>query len=356
MGGKFSSDRSFGEIVIRTERGQYEAGEQINGAVELRLTAAFPSNQLHLGFTAGERVSVVMAGGGGADASGERVAVHTDTHSLFELRFPLFAAAGESFEPGQHSFPFVFKLREDLPGSLTFGYQDAGQEGGAGIVYTVWAGLRNEHTGAAFFAEKELVVAQKLQPGRGARRLNFTRQLRGYCCAPLGQLALHCQLDCDKIVPGGQTLLSVGIDNSACRAALKAVQFRLVQTVQMRTGDGKAAKTVRRVAFSQTLPGCAAGEKIENVQAPLVQMGAGDALQPSTNGTLVSNDWCFELEPEFDAFLCCDQQPPHTIEVSVAGPSTEAPPPPAEDWAPTAHPLFVCTESPDHLFSLRNAP
>ena len=48
MGNNLGSNEQFGDIQINTKKKTYEAGEQVNGFINLNLTRPFPSNQLYL--------------------------------------------------------------------------------------------------------------------------------------------------------------------------------------------------------------------------------------------------------------------------------------------------------------------
>lgn len=347
MGGQHSSDDSYGQVSIRVEKERYSPGQQINGFVDLRLVKPFPSGHLQLGFTGEEEVGVVLAGGGGADLSTARVAVHRDAQSLLDQRFPLYSLAGDAFPPGQHTFPFVFKLPDGLPSSFDFSYDEEGQRGYGRITYAVWAGLSGQSENF-FFARRELVVSHPQAQAGGPGRKQFVHRLRGYCCSPLGQLTLTCEFDADKATVGDELLLGVGVDNRQSQADLRQVHCRFIQHVFLRTADGRAEKAVRRVLSDHKLLGCAAGQALVASQAQMLQVRVDctSDLQPTTRGSLVRNEFAIELEPVVDAFTCCDQQPPHAFEVQVRSPHQPEP----EDklgsgWAPAHHPLFVCAST-----------
>ncbi len=139
MGNKIASDESYGSVIIQTAKKTYFAGEQINGQVFLNLKKSFPADHLNL-IIKGEKKVIFTE----RKTETER---YYDTHSgideFFGYSFRLLNRDGYNFTSGQYSFPFSFKLLNDLPGSFIRVWQEDGYSNYGKIEYSIWAGIQS---------------------------------------------------------------------------------------------------------------------------------------------------------------------------------------------------------------------
>lgn len=149
MGNTIKSDASYGNVWIELEKSVYMAGEQVNGICHVYLKKPFPSTELKLiitGKTLAQLTEVQHKtrynySTKSMESYSETV-VHKGEKSFFGYTFPLFTYSGQ-FEQGQCSYPFSFKLTDNIPGSFYQEFQQDGYKNFGQIVYNVWAGMQS---------------------------------------------------------------------------------------------------------------------------------------------------------------------------------------------------------------------
>ena len=220
MGTKFSVDRSFGSINFQLEHPKYVAGDQVNGWVHLSLVKHFPSTRLYLIFTGKEKVKFAKRKSNIANDTGtSKVHIYRDAIEFYSHSFPLFVwPDGTYFPVGQYSFPFSFKLGDNIPGSFLHTFQEHGISCYGKITYKLKAGFKDQTEKIMLFDKITFVVDQSWNLSSWPQIRHYSQKLNGYCTGDLGELNLTCQFDRDKFIVGDHASLTAEIDNRKTRS------------------------------------------------------------------------------------------------------------------------------------------
>ena len=163
MGKALSTNNDFGHINIQFDKAKYTSGEQVNGMVHVNMIKSFPSNSLYLIISGKEKVKLATSETK-MDASNEHkteTVIHKDKNEFFSHSFPLYIFNGMYFQAGMYSFPFSFKLFDNLPGTYIDTWDELGQKCYAKTVYKVWAGLKDQRSSTAFFTKQYFKYSTK---------------------------------------------------------------------------------------------------------------------------------------------------------------------------------------------------
>ena len=354
MGSSLSLDRSYGSVFIQTINPTYMAGEQVDGFVHLNLIRDFPSNVLYLIISGEERVKLVSTSThrDSEDRTHTTVHVHKDKNEFYGHTFPLFAQNSDYFPGGQYSFPFSFKLLDNLPGSFRHTWYSHGHECYGEVVYKLWAGLKDKKGKKGVFNELAMRVDQRYEFSDGPKTRNFQKHIKAYCYKDLGDFALTCAFQKDTYRIGENANILIGIDNSRGKVEVKKIKCRLLQIIHVQTKNNRHSETITKVCTRLDLPGLMPGmARIGNEAIPVIlPIHTTSEDEATCSGTLVRNSFNLEIETVLDACFCCEQHPKNDIDIKIFN---KAPAPMQSEmqipnWQPEVMNPYVCIMTPEY--------
>jgi len=352
MGKSLSVDRRYGSIFIQLEKPKYLAGEQINGWIHLSLIKPFPSNCLYLIISGKEKVRLVSTTTT-VDAEHKQqtqVFVHKDTNEFYAHTFPVYTHPGTYFMPGQYSFPFSFRLAENMPGSFCHEYISHGEKCFGKTKYRIKAGMKDPASSNSLFEKISFVVDQRWELPSGPQSRQYSKQLQGYCYSDLGHFDLTCYFDKDKFVVGENSALTIAVDNSNCSSDVNHLKCQLIQIIRLQTSDNVHHDTVRKVLTELMLTGVQRGEKKIGVDAIpiMLPIRTESDNEASSNGNLIRNEFKVSILADMDACICNGEIPHAEIDIKIFNrqPQPYVFQPQVPNWNPTVMDAFVCTISP----------
>lgn len=396
MGKTFSTANDYGNISIQLEHSKYTAGDQVNGWIYVSLMRNFPSNVLYLIITGKEKVRLVTVDATTAQANnmhnhnanlnhnninnpannpsysqpftntntnmnsntsqhigpGQSKHIHTDKNEFFAHTFPLFSMAGNFFPFGQYSFPFSFKLPDNLPGTFVDEWNEHGEKCFAKTTYKLWAGLKEEKGKLAVFSKQYFSVDQRFEHSTGAQLKSYQKELKGYCYKSLGELKMNCRFEKDKFFAGELALMHFEVDNSHSKSNIKKIKCQLIQNSRYGTAARQNIKYKSNVISSTEIPGILAGEARTGQNAFPLQLLIKTAAESQATSThnLVNNSFVLSISTEMNDCLCCEAEPSTSIDVKVFNrpPSYYVPFQPAPGWNPQVMSPYVCTISNEY--------
>lgn len=141
----------------------------------------------------------------------------------------------------------------------------------------------------------------------------------------------------------------VEIDNSQCDLNIRQVNCYLSNTLTMFSKQGKSRSISRRVGVSSA-PGVRAKELAKadgqkSMTLKLVDHQSSSALDPTTNGKVVMNNYQLASSAELDGCcLCCQGDPGLSFGIRIAAaplPSYDLPVVAPSGWNPQVMPVAV---------------
>lgn len=354
MGKTLSTASDYGNISIQLEHSKYTAGDQVNGWVYVSLMRNFPSNVLYLIITGKEKVRLVTTSQRTAtdNTTHTDVKVHTDKNEFFAHTFPLYSQAGNFFPYGQYSFPFSFKLLDNLPGTFVDEWTEHGEACFAKTTYKLWAGMKESSGKLAVFTKQVFNVDQRFEHSAGAQYKNYQKHLKGYCYKDLGEFRLACRFEKDKFFVGESAAMLFEIDNSKCQSDVKTIKCQLVQNSKYGTASQPNLKFKSTVLSSYELAGVKSGEtRVGQNGFPIsLLVKTNSESQATSTHNLVNNNFSLSISTTMNDCLCCEAEPSTSIDVKVFNrpPSSYVPFQPAANWNPQVMSPYVCTISNEY--------
>lgn len=355
MGNSLNMDSSYGNIFIKTTRSMYTAGDQVDGFVHLNLIRDFPSNVMHLVIQGIEDVKLVSTKEEKISETEKAtiVLVHTDNNEFFGHSFPLYSHnGGNFFLRGQYSFPFSFKLLDNLPGTFRKGWNEHGHDCHTEVKYKIWAGLKHHKKNKGLFDEFTLRVDQKFEESSGNKHCSFQKKVQGYCYKDIGEFGMQCIFQNNTYRVGDVANILVSIDNSKGKVNINRIECALIQDTYAMTSDKACTWAISRVLSEVTLPGLSAGEtKLgDNSLALRLPIRTNSELEATSTGTLIQNSFRLGVTMILDSSLCCDAHPSNQINVKIFNKQlgVQETSVPIPEWNPQIMIPYVCTISPEY--------
>lgn len=320
MGNKVIIDDSYGKIEIQLQKFTFIAGEQINGWVQVSLVKPFPNDTLYLTISGTEKTQFVFEQ---RVNTGRGVIVTHDKHkgknTFYEHLIPLYKHESGSFPAGQYSFPFSFKLDEDLIGSFALDYFNFGYACFGKVVYKIKAGFKDQASKKTFFKKTKFYVNALQKSPPSEQISDYDKQLRGYCYINIGTYRIHVHLDKDKFVSGDTCSMTIEVDNTDAKRNAKNLKCQLYQVTTLKNTKCSKTDYVNHLLSDETLAGIPKGESRKGPDAFKVQLPikTNNELQASCHGKLVTNQFVLVFTTELDACLCCRNHPHKEIEIMI---------------------------------------
>ena len=215
--------QSAGHFHIHLEIRNFQAGESIPGVIHLKLKETIQANTLNLLFDGTEYVKYRFEFTG---------MMQSETSHVINQRFPVFMLSEGKLSPGDYSFPFVFTLPKDIPGS--FRLKEGHTE--ACIAYTVSAMVEGT-TAFIDSAQVEVHISQLMSDPIYSLSDTTLTSLR-LCGFNLGHLGLKIAFSKSAYVPGETVHLVLDINNSQSRLDVQGFVVGLYRLVKLRSENG----------------------------------------------------------------------------------------------------------------------
>lgn len=354
MGKTLSTSNDFGNISIQLDRQKYTAGDQVNGFIYVSLMRNFPSNVLYLIISGKEKVKLVTTNTT-QDADHHtktEVLVHKDKNEFFAHTFPLFSQTGSFFPYGQYSFPFTFKLLDNLPGTFIDNWTEHGEKCYAKTQYKLWAGMKEPRGNLALFTKLYFAVDQKWESSSGIQKKEYQKNLKGYCYSDLGELKIACRFDKDKFFVGENAQMTFEIDNSKCKTDITTIKCQLIQNTKLQTHDKPNLKFKSQVLSETSISGIKSGEMRvgQNAYPIILNVKTQSEHQASSNHNLIQNTFSLSISTKMSDCLCCESDPSTSIDVKIFNPQpiNYHPPQQPPGWNPQVMNPYVCTISNEY--------
>lgn len=353
MGKALSTANDYGSISIQLEHPKYTAGDQVNGWIYLSLVRNFPSNVLHLIISGKEKVRLAISNTvQGESGSRQNVTIHTDKNEFFSHNFPLFSQTGNFFPYGQYSFPFSFKLLDNLPGTFIDEWNEHGEKCFAKTTYKLWAGMKESSGELAIFTKQVFSVDQRFEHSTGAQHKNYQKNIKGFCYKDLGEVRLACRFEKDKFFVGENALMNFEVDNTNSKSDVRNIECSLIQTSKYGTAKQPNLKFKRQVLSSVHLIGVKAGESRMGMNSfPITLLiKTNNESQATSTHNLINNTFELSISTNMNDCLCCEAQPSTTIDVKVFNvpPTNYVQFQPQANWNPQIMTPYVCTISNEY--------
>ena len=253
MGNKISSDDSYGFIIVETEKKTYFAGDQVNGQVHLNLKKTFPSNQITLiikGLESAflterrEETREVYRDDERETEDHTEIYTHEGENEFFGYTFPLYTQTGHDFNSGQYSFPFSFKLTDNLPGSFLRSWDEDGYTNFGKVEYSIFAGIQAKNNNKLMvFSEYNFYVDQKLFNSNINENSQY-KKLSVYC-RDKGNVKLNYAVDKSFFRVGENAEGRLIIDLSECKQKINEIECNLTQHLSISIPNGNYLKSYK---------------------------------------------------------------------------------------------------------------
>lgn len=354
MGKALSTSSDYGNISIQLDKPKYTAGDQVNGFIYLSLMKNFPSNVMYLIISGKEKVKLVTTTSV-QDADNNmktQVLIHKDKNEFFAHTFPLFSQAGSFFPYGQYSFPFTFKLLDNLPGTFIDNWDEHGEKCYAMTQYKLWAGMKEPRGQLALFTKQFFSVDQKWEYSSGVQSKQYQKNLKGYCYSDLGEFKIMCHFEKDKFFVGENANMSLEIDNSRCKSDVSQIKCQLIQNTKYQTNGKPNLKFKSQVLSETMISGIKSGEMRvgQNAFPIILNVKTQSESQASSNHNLIQNSFSLSISTKMNDCLCCETDPSTSIDVKIFNrllPQSNFVPP-VPGWNPQVMNPYVCTISNEY--------
>ncbi|CAD8065975.1 unnamed protein product [Paramecium sonneborni] len=308
-------------LYIRTEKPFYFAGEEVKGNIYLNVGGgAFPSSTIYLKVKGSEKakwsetktVWETIPGTNPPQRQSKQVTEHYDNENEFyQHKIPVYIFQQGMIPQGQYTFPFGFKLKENLPGSFEYSEKDLECR----IRYSVKAEIDSPNKSLDKIKYKqEFLVREPIKEIVNQTEGQQVLQPTSCCCIPLGTIFFKFQFDKTAYQPGDIAQLQVEIDNSQSKVAIPTITGRLTNTLRIVSKQGHF-RLIHRVCGNSMIPGLQPGqsamnEQRKNMTLTLMDQHKHKPLDPTTNGKVVMNNYQLSATGELDGIcLCCTQTP-----------------------------------------------
>lgn len=319
---------TIGSIYIRLEKGDYFPGEQVSGTILLDLYTNWRHDRVYLTIVGIEQTRIVervqeQKEGGGGDFKNQ---VYEDQNTFFSNQVPVFVFPSGTIPAGQFSFPFSFILKNGIPSSFNYLYDDYGEKCYATVVYEMRASLESsDNAEPALQYSVPFNVSQPAIIGQGHTRKEIIENVKSWCCIDKGQSKIVGYFEKKEYIVGEKAYMVAEVDNSKCTTEIKHIEGSFTQSLEIRA-RGKS-KYITRKINTYTLPGIGPGETRTGENALRIELTAGTGseqsdskIQSTCTSRLITNHYYLEVKSEMDACICCGSHPSASLQLNLRNP------------------------------------
>ncbi|XP_028395171.1 arrestin domain-containing protein A-like [Dendronephthya gigantea] len=295
------------QISIRTNKGEYFAGETIYGTVYLWICSPTTAQDIKLklkGYEKCEWEYTQQVSREGPDGNVEWEKVQRQVKgdkTFFKTEFKL-VEYHDGIPIGHYAYPFQYTLQQEIPGTFCMkGKTPHSSENSwkANIKYKVKAAMESHH--GKLKESQPLVI--RTDAARSQINQSETHEKEGTvrmcCCIPRGTVKLKTRLDSNVYVAGSTAKVHVDVDNESA-VDIENFVLKLMQVIHLRGKDDED-KTDKRISLTNTVcerkyDGCQAGEKKECDIDLSLRSEDGKEIQPTTKGGHIQCTYHIDIE------------------------------------------------------------
>jgi len=335
---------NFGSIAIYLSKGSFVPGKQVDGIIALNLVQPLPQGGQVLLTIRGleenmlvHRYTVRRTSGFGKNRRTRTVTKYSNipgNHVFFNHAFPVYNGGGGFLSPGQYSFPFNFILMANLPSTFNHTFKMHSRDSFARVNYTLMAtAVAPGYPQPLLATAQPMMVNQAAIINSGMKQATITKEVSSCCCSK-GTLSMATYFEKSEYFPAETAYMIAEINNSNCKADIKTIKGRLVQSIKL-TAQGKSGLCETTIQM-QELAGLVSGDSkmgpnALRLQLPLKNMN-GMGVQPTCRGTTVVNEYILLCEVEMDTCNCGDPNPNISLTLNVRNPEPEDFRPAPTNW------------------------
>lgn len=259
MTSRESVEGLLGRLTIALEHESYAPGEVVTGVVKLSTQELMQAREpLAVVFQGKEEVAWDEGGYSPVTNAFDKIFLQEKV----ELTPTILYDAGEA------EYRFSFQLPSSLPSSFDLRdiYSGAAERLRVQVKYRASVWLRADSESVAYLnAEQEFTVhaPPTITPPVQALEISASEVIHWLCCINRGSLQLTVEIQKDVYAAGEVVALQCRVDESACKASVKAISVDLVEEVVLRNLGEQPDWTVTRVLSSLRVDGPGSGRNSE---------------------------------------------------------------------------------------------
>eukprot|EP01012_Entosiphon_sulcatum_P024755 TRINITY_DN299_c0_g1_i1.p1 TRINITY_DN299_c0_g1~~TRINITY_DN299_c0_g1_i1.p1 ORF type:complete len:454 (-),score=110.70 TRINITY_DN299_c0_g1_i1:166-1467(-) len=289
------------KIYVRTDKGEYYAGETVYGTVFLLIEDPIESEGLSVQIKGKEKCSwkqTVQHPVPGSDPpqhTSETVTL-ADDRECFSRKAKLIVQRG-TFPQGKFAYHFALALPDDLPG--VYSKQKKGLGWYGKVSYRVKAEVDCPGIATDLQTKQGIVIHQKVR--RAAAVHEKQQEITTCCCVKQGAVEVKAWVDRQAYLPDDTVLLTVSVKNGTDKK-IDHVKADVIREIELQVknntrGDVSSKLEMRSVMASSKQDGNleGQGERQYAFKLPL-RSKKGRECKPTTDGKLVECEYVIALE------------------------------------------------------------
>ncbi|CAD8172136.1 unnamed protein product [Paramecium pentaurelia] len=338
----------FGEIAIRTDKPFYFAGDLAKGNIYLNICKeGYQGNILQFTIVGKEKTEW-------EEGRGDDQITYRGKNKFYSQSVPIYRFQNQIAQIGQYVFPFQFQLHPNIPGS--FDYKNIHENGS--ITYKVKTKFTStQQNKPSMRSKQEFLVREPIKQEVIGQQLERTSNIYACCCFNKGTSRLKCFCDKNHYLQGDTALLTMEIDNSNCNLNIEYFEIELIKQLILKA-DANTHKNTQKI-LTQRIPGIQARSKQVGSESRIIQLILMNqkrpqlVLTPTTNGTLLNQQYYLKVIPKFQGCICCSANPViqfQIIMLYLVPPDYIQPLQQPSDWKPqTFEPVLINFDQQNYL-------
>ena len=306
------SSQSVGHLHLHLETRNVQAGAELPGVIHLKLNAPVQARALCLKFTGKEHCQWTETRTE-RDAQGNNRTV-TDTHKghchVLHQKFPIFIFTQGYLDAGEYSFPFLFRVPANIPGSF---HLEHGQVK-ASIKYSLIAMVE----GSSMKIEKskmDVHISQLMTDPIYSVVNDVHAHITTWCCCDQGDVQIKAYFSKNAYVPGEIAEFVAEVNNTNSKLDVGGIRGTLYRTLRLKSDGGRthtSKDTVSRNEVRQRVP---TGQALLGEQSLRMTLPISDSrgeLQHSTSvrGKHIECMYSIVVHASMEgSCMCCGQTP-----------------------------------------------
>ena len=215
-----------------------------------------------------------------------RLVTYQDHACCWNQKFKIMQA-NESFVPGQYSYPFSFQVPVGIPGTYAHGSgSQHSNRAECSCTYSLYAELCTDGPSGSDMIGRSLAPLVVMQQARTPYNYDMESKIQKgittWCWANRGKLNIKSVFEKDVVRMDEWVHINFSIDNSDCKNGIEKIRAVLKRKLQLKTLNGLTTYRDQPMV-SLPLPGCGAGEKLEN---KVVQFNLNEVMDTGTPANL----------------------------------------------------------------------
>ncbi|XP_065837091.1 arrestin domain-containing protein A-like [Oscarella lobularis] len=291
------------QIYIRTNKGEYVAGETVYGSVYLNIVQPIASKGLKLKVKGYEKCEwdYYFYEQVGEERTERRKGEMKGKKDFFKVDIRLIDYPG-GFPMGSYSYPFQYHLPQGLPGIYRMKGKHFEQHWTAKINYVVKAEVDIPGTKHDLVCKQPLVVYSELR--QAIQPVEYTKQgtVRTCCCIPRGDVLVKATMDKNSYMAGEVAQIHVDVDNQSA-VDIENFVVKLMRVIHLKGKDDDRSQhdslRLVDVVCQNKYDGCKAhDQKSSDVPLELWRKDGAtkENFQPSTKGSAVQCTYHVDIE------------------------------------------------------------